>query len=35
MVKRRTIRADEVAFVKFVATPAELVNALKADLKLP
>ena len=35
MVKRRTIRAEEVAFVKFVGSSSELASALKADLKLP
>lgn len=35
MVKRRTIRAEEVAFVKYVSSAGELVNALQADLKLP
>ena len=35
MAKRRVIRAEEVAFLRFVATPEELVAALRTDLKLP
>lgn len=34
MVKRRVIRREEVAFVKFAATPEELAAALRADLRL-
>lgn len=35
MARRRVIRKEEVAFLKFVATPEELAAALRADLKLP
>ncbi|MBC5784949.1 LOG family protein [Ramlibacter sp. USB13] len=34
MVARRTVRRDELAFLKFVATPEELVQALRADLRM-
>ena len=34
MVRRRTVRRDELAFLRFVATPEELVQALRADLRL-
>lgn len=35
MAKRRVIRKEEVAFLRFVATPEDLVAALRADLRLP
>ena len=35
MARRRVIRKEEVAFLRFVATPEELVAALRADLRLP
>ena len=35
MARRRVIRREEVAFLRFVATPEELAAALRADLKLP
>lgn len=34
MVARRVIRREEVAFLRFAATPEELAEALQADLKL-
>jgi len=34
LVRRRTVRREELAFLKFVSTPEELVAALRADLKL-
>ena len=34
MVRRRTVRRDELAFLKFVTTPEDLVTVLRADLKL-
>lgn len=35
MARRHVIRAEEVAFVRFAATPDELVRALEKDLGLP
>jgi predicted Rossmann-fold nucleotide-binding protein len=35
MARRRVIRSEEVAFLHFVATPEELVEHLRADLRLP
>ena len=34
LVRRRTVRREELAFLRFVATPQELVAALEEDLKL-
>ena len=34
MVRRRTVRREELAFLRFVATPEELVAALRVDLRL-
>lgn len=34
MVQRRVIRREEIAFLRSAATPEELVEALRADLKL-
>ncbi len=35
LVARRVVRADELAFIRFAATPAELVERLGKDLALP
>lgn len=35
LVARRAVRRDELAFLRFVATPAELVQRLAQDLALP
>jgi predicted Rossmann-fold nucleotide-binding protein len=35
LVARRAVRADELAFIRFVATPAELLDGLEKDLALP
>lgn len=35
MVQRRVIRREEIAFLRSAATPEELVEALRVDLKLP
>jgi predicted Rossmann-fold nucleotide-binding protein len=35
LVARRVVRADELAFVRFAATPAELLARLSKDLALP
>jgi len=34
LARRRVVRREELAFLRFVATPEELVAALEADLKL-
>ena len=35
LARRRVIRSEELAFLRFVATPEELLDALRSDLRLP